>query len=228
MNTEKRILRAVSVIMLLPLILFSLGSCSLKNSFLSFLGYDIYDYEGEPVTGTVDPESDEVAELKEMIKMLSVRSPEIPEFSSEKEALDKCRDSLLNYLLSTGFSMYMGNTELLEEAKKEYPHMQLISVISASDFENFVYTYFGGSTRIKHESTELFVYLDKTEAYTAVSASMENNIDVNVISCEKTERTYRLTFRNELNGKVSPVYRALIIHRADGSNYFKSVKKVQD
>ena len=205
-----------------------LTSCSLKNSLLSAMGFDTHDYEGEEVTSTVAPDSAEAEKLCEMVKILSVNNPTLPEFASSGEAVDRCRDAILNYLLCTGFAMYMGNTDLIEKAEEKYPELRLISVIPKEDFEDFVYTYFGGNAKVTNKSSELFTYLDKASAYTAVTQPIVSRISVEVILCEKTEKTYRLKFRCSLGDVISPVYRALIVNREDGSSYFKSLKIVNE
>ena len=163
-----------------------------------------------------------------MIKVLSVNTPVLPEFDSANKAVEQCRDSVLNYMLCTGFSMYTGNPELMDEATVAYPGLRLLTVIPAEDFEDFVYTYFGGNTKLSHKSSKLFTYLDKVEAYTAISVPVESSINVNVISCERTEKTYRMTFQNSLGDVTSPVYKTLIIVREDGSMYFKYLTDIDN
>ena len=202
----------------------SLASCSLGDSFLAAMGFDTHDYGSEEIIETVSPDDKSVDALREMIKMLSINDPRLPEFSSSGEALDKCRDAILNYMLNTGFAKYTGNLDLIFAAQENYPELQLITVIPAEDFENCVYTYFGGNAKLSHRDSELFAYLEKADCYTAVTVPIENNVTVNVIRCERTERTYRLKFTCTLGGVTSPVYDALIVNRTDGSSYFKRLK----
>ncbi len=217
-------MRRVFVLVIAAILSLSLlSSCSLGDSLLSAMGFDTYDYEGEEVEETLDPHGEEAQELCEMIKLLTVNDPVLSEFSSTGEAVDDCRDAILNYMLCTGFAKYMGNTELIEQVEEAYPQMSFITVIPASDFEDCVYTYFGGNAKVSHKSSELFVYLENSEVYTAVTEPIESQISVNVISCEKTERTYRFKFTCSLGDVTSPVYRALIVNRSDGSSYFKSL-----
>jgi len=214
-----------AIVVLLSLFL---TSCSLGDAFLSAIGFDTYDYEGEEVKAVLDADSEEVKTLSEMIKMLSVNNPTLPEFSSSGEAVDECRDAILNYMLCTGFAKYMGNVELIEMAQEKYPELRLMTVIPAEDFENFVYTYFGGNAKVSHRDSELFTYLDKAEAYTAVTVPIESEITVNFVKCEKTEKTYRFSFSCTLGEVTSPVYDALIVNRSDGSSYFKTLQKHEE
>ncbi len=206
---------------------FSLSSCSVGDTFLTLLGFDTYDYEGEEVTEVLQNDSDEVRSLCEMLKTLSINSPFLPEFENSADAVSVCRDSILNYMLCTSFSKYSGNPELISSAKEYYPELQIITVIPGEDFENFVYTYFGGNVKLTHKSGELFIYLEKADAYTAVSNPIESSVITNVSHCEKTERTYRLTFKNTLGNVESPEYYAFIICREDGSCYFKSISEAE-
>jgi len=221
---EKKTCIKFSVLLVL-LLVFSLvlPSCSLGDSLLSAMGFDTYDYEAEAVKETLSSDSDEVARLCEMVKILSVNNPMLSEFDSSGEAVEKCRDAILNYMLSTGFAKYMGNVDLIEKAQAEYPELRLITVIPAEDFEDCVYTYFGGNAKVSHKSSELFTYLEKAEAYTAVTVPIESEITVEVIKCEKTEKTYRFKFRCSLGDVTSPEYSALIVNRTDGSSYFKKL-----
>lgn len=205
-----------------------LTSCALGDTILSALGFDTYDYEGESVTAYLEADDAKVAELSEAVKMLSVNTPFLYEFEKSSKAVSRCSDALLNYMLCTSFSKYTGNPELLEGAVKEYPELQILSLIPGEDYENFVYTYFGGDVKLTHKSGTLFTYLERADAYSALTVPIENNVVVNVISCEETERTYRLTFRNSLDDIVSPVYRALIVKREDGSFYFRSLVSVDE
>lgn len=218
----KRLAAVISVLLCCAV----LSSCAIGDAFLTLLGFDTYDYEGEEVIDHPAADSEEARTLCEMVKLLSVNTPILPEFESSADVVSTLRDAVLNYMLCTSFSKYSGNPELIEKAKKEYPALQIISVIPCEDFENCVYTYFGSDVKLSHKSSELFKYLESAEAYTAVSVPIESSVVTNVISIEKTERTYRFTFTNTLSGITSPVYRAFIIIREDGSCYFKSLTRL--
>lgn len=185
------------------------------------MGFDTYDYESEEVLETLDVSAPEVESLCDLVKILSVNDPVLPEFDSSSEAVSSCRDAILNYMLCKGFAMYTGNKDLISKVEEKYPGIRIITVIPSSDFENCVYTYFGGNTKISHRSSELFTYLDEAEAYTSVTMPVESQLTVEPILCERTEKTYRFRFRCSHGDKTSPVYNALIINREDGSSYFK-------
>ena len=204
-----------------------LYSCALGDSLLSAMGFDTHDYSSEEIIDTLSPDDPDVKRVTDMIKMLSVNDPVLPEFTSPGEALDKCRDSILNYMLNTGFAKYTGNNDLIAKAQEKYPELRLITVIPCEDFENTVYTYFGGNAKLSHRDSELFTYLENADCYTAVTVPIENNVTVNVVRCKRTERTYRLRFSCALGGNTSPLYDALIVNRTDGSSYFKSLTEVK-
>ena len=204
-----------------------LSSCALGDSLLSAMGFDTHDYASEEIIETLSPDDADVKRVTEMIKMLSVNDPILPQFTSPGEALDKCRDAILNYMLNTGFAKYTGNNDLIAKAQEKYPELRLITVIPCEDFENTVYTYFGGNAKLSHRDSELFTYLENADCYTAVTVPIENNITVNVVRCERTERTYRMRFSCTLGSTTSPLYDALIVNRTDGSSYFKSVTEVK-
>lgn len=218
-----KIKHLTSVVILL-LCCFLLSSCALGDAFLRSLGFDTHDYENEAVITTHAADSEVITKLCEMVKMLSVNNPKVPEFENTGDAVSECRDSVLNYMVCTSFAKYTGNPELINEVSAAYPELQLITVIPAEDYEDTVYTFFGGNTKLSHKSATLFTYLDKVGSYTALTVPVEYEVTINVLSCEETENTYRLTFRNSLGEVTSPVYKALIIKREDGSCYFKNLK----
>ncbi len=212
------VIAAVSVLLL--------SSCSVTNEFLATLGFDTHDYEGEAVTEIYESDSEKADEIRDMVRTLSINSPHIPTFDGSKDAVEKCRDSLLNYMLNAHYTKYTGNIELLDKAIAEYPYLKMATVIPAEDFEDEAYRYFGGKQKVKNESGRLFTYLDKVEAYTTVTTPVESCIEVECISLEETENTFRFRFRCSLEDEIGDEYFALIIKRADDSCYFKYVEKV--
>ncbi|MBE6563651.1 MAG: hypothetical protein E7660_07970 [Ruminococcaceae bacterium] len=201
-----------------------LSSCVLSDALLNALGFDTHDYESESVITYHASDSDVALQLAEMVKILSVNNPMVPEFENTGDAVSECRDAILNYMLCTSFAKYTGNPDLINKAAAEYPQFQLLSIIPGEDYEDFVYTYFGGNTKLSHKSSTLFTYLEKVQAYTALTVPVEYKVNINILSCEETEKTYRISFQNTLDEVTSPVYKALIIKREDGSCYFKKLE----
>ena len=136
-----------------------------------------------------------------------------------------CRDSVLNYMLNKSYSKYTGNITLLDQVKEAYPHMQVSAIIPAEDFENTVYTYFGGRQKIKNVTSTLFMYLEKVNAYITVAQPQESNVQFEIQKIEETENTYRVYFRCILYEEVSPLYKTLIIKRDDGNSYFRYLRE---
>ena len=221
-------MKKIIAVVLVIISVLSLSSCSVTNEFLATLGFDTHDYEGEAVIQTYDNESEKTEEIREMIRTLSINSPHIPTFDDSKDAVSKCRDSLLNYMLNTQYAKYTGNLELLDKAIEEYPYLKVATVIPAQDFEDEAYRYFGGKKKVNNESGYLFTYLDKVSAYTTVTTPVESKITIDSISLEETINTFRFKFRCTLGEEVSEDYFALIIKRADGSCYFKYVEKLHN
>ncbi len=218
----KKILLAVLIVAaILPL-----SSCAMTNEFLATLGFDTHDYEGEEIIETYEGTSEKADEMRNMVRTLSINSPQIPTFDGSKDAAAKCRDSLLNYMLNSQYTKYTGNLDLLDEASEEYPYLKVATIIPAEDFEDEAYRYFGGKQKVQNESGNLFIYLDKVNAYTTAATPVESKIDIECISLIETENTFRFRFRCSLGEETSDEYFALIIKRADDSCYFKYVEKV--
>lgn len=201
-----------------------LSGCSGRD-FLATLGFDTHDYDGEPLLQTYDGESETATELSDMLKILLLDDPILTRFSSAKEAMTSYRDAVLNYMLNQNYSKYTGNITLLDQAKEAYPQVQIAAIIPGDDFENTVYTYFGGKQKVKNETSTLFVYLDKVDAYISVAQPQVSDIVYQIDRIEETENTYRIYFTCILHEQVSPTYKALIIKREDGSCYFKYLQE---
>lgn len=207
-----------------------LTSCGFGwDSFMGSLGFDTKDYSTEPVRINYANDSEKAAELCGYIRMLILDSPFIPEFDSSAEAINLFRDSLLNYMLSSNYSRYTGNLELLDEASEEYPAMTVNNLIPAKEFEQTYYTFFGGSTKITNKSGDFFMFLAKIEAYTALSEPILNDIRIVPTYVAETENTYRFRVKLIHDANTSPEYDIVMIKRIeDGNAYFRSVKEVKN
>lgn len=212
--------KRIGAIFFIPFFLLTLYGCGARD-FLSTLGFDTHDYEGEEIVETYDGESDKAEELTDMLEILTVNTPQIAPFDGANEAMKTCRDAVLNYMLNREYAKYTGNISLMDQVKETYPQMQISAIIPADDFENFVYTYFGGKQKIKNITSMLFVYLEKVNAYITVAQPQENSIDYNIQKIEETQNTYRVYFTCSLHDESSPTYKTLIIKREDGNCYFR-------
>lgn len=212
--------KRIGAILMTPFFLLTLYGCSARD-FLSTLGFDTHDYEGEEIVETYNGESEKAEEIANMLEILAVNTPRIAPFDGANEAMNTCRDAVLNYMLNREYAKYTGNIALMDQVKETYPQMQISAIIPADDFENFVYTYFGGKQKIKNITSTLFVYLEKVDAYITVAQLQENSIDYNIQKIEETQNTYRVYFTCSVHDEISPVYKTLIIKREDGNCYFR-------
>ena len=216
----KKFIRGAALLLLVPM----LFSCTFIDRFTSLIGLDTYDYMAEDVTGSVEEGSEVWQTLEEMLSMLTVNSAELPEFDGAAEAQVLCRDSLLNFMLDSSYSMYAGNSDLISEVREEYPEYELIAAIPKDDFESMMYRSFGGSSKINHGSTVLFNYLDRAEVYVPVTAPIERGADMSMTSAMETEHSYRISFSASA-GDVTLRYFALVIKRDDGTLYFRTLMR---
>lgn len=200
-------------------------SCSTWDSFMSSLGFDTRSYSEEGVIASRLGDTELEATLSDAVRMLTMKEPYLAEFESSSEAMGKCRDSVLNYMLDVNFSRYTGNIDLLDAAAEKYPQIKITNLIPAADFDQMYYRYFGGSTKITSASGEYFSYLDKLDAYTALSHPISPEFSVSFETLDETQNTYRATLRVTVDGVDSPVYKIMMIKREDGTLYFRSVTR---
>ena len=201
-----------------------LTSCTFVDEFSGLLGFDSYDYENETVVGSLETDGETGEKIKDMIRMLSIDSAELPEFDDMKDAARLCRDSMLNYMLNKNYQRYAGNPKLIEKASELYPEYTITQIIPASDYEAMMYEYFGGSVKISHGDGEIFKYLSKAASYIPSGVPFGGDYDIEITSLEETENTYRVSFTCSADD-ASEKYFALIIKREDETLYFKSVHK---
>lgn len=209
---------------LCAVLLISLSGCA-AGEFFATLGFDTHDYDGEKVINEYENDSAKAEELSEMLKILTVNSPELREFDGTSEAEEKCRDSVLNFMYNANYAKYAGNIELMNEVAEIYPQMRFSVIIPSEDFENTFYKYFGGKEKVDNKSGEMFKYLPQAEVYTTAAQPQKNEVETEIISLTETANTYRLTFRTSLEGDGGE-YFALIVKRSDGSSYFRRIEKV--
>lgn len=207
---------------------FLLPSCAAAEGVMSRLGFDMHNYRGEKTLSTHDPDSETAATLAALIRPLIVNTPLLSSFSGAAEAADVCRDAILNHMLEDGYARYAGNPTLLSIAAESYPQLQINVLIPADDFEAVVYATFGGSEKITNRSSDLFRYLEKIDAYTTAVSLQPTAVEITVIRCEETERTYRLYFSNTLDEVTSPEYFALFIKRDDGTLYIRELSEAKN
>lgn len=214
--------RIIACAFLLFTLLFSLNSCRVFGEVSRAIGFGDPDYSDEEVTGEVTLDGEVADEIASMIKMLSVDSVKLPEFSRTSDAITLCHDSLLNYMLYTDYAKYAGNPDLLAEAEEEYPDLAVSQIIPASEFESMMYRCFGGTVKISHGDSKAFKYLPRVGAYIPIGHPISDAYDVTITEILETENTYRVQFECS-NGKRTMRYSSTLVKREDGTIYFQSV-----
>ncbi len=221
----RKYLKLSGLLFAAALLVSCLSSCA-AGEFFATLGFDTHDYEGEKVITEYSADSEKALELAEAVRILTINSADVPEFDGTKDAAKKCRDSVLNYMYNSNYAKYAGNIELLDEASEVYPQIRLSVIIPADDFVNTFYKYFGGKEKVSNENGDMFEYVPGLDSYITAAQPQRNETEVNVVSLSETASTYRFTFSTSLDGEDGGSYFALIIKRADGSFYFKELKKI--
>lgn len=200
-----------------------LCSCAME-SLLAKLGFDTHDYASESTVAVHDADSEIGQSIASMLRILYVNSPYLTSFEGTSEAVDLYKDSVLNYMVSHEYAKYTG-TSLIDEATEVYPHMTITTMIPAEDFENTMYTYFGGSVKIINSNGRIFSYLEKVNGYTPVTKPQPTRVATEIYGIEETENTYRVVFVNMIDDIVSPEYFTMIIKRDDGTAYFAVLRE---
>ncbi|MBR4296500.1 MAG: hypothetical protein IKT56_06680 [Clostridia bacterium] len=218
----KHLFRTVAFILLLLFVL-SYTSCS---PIKKLIGENEEDYSEEWVIGSKLEDEAVISELSNLIGALTINSIKLTEFSDTKTALSLFEDSLLNHLLTTGYSRFSGNTETLQKAAKEYPNLNITAAISTSDYEGALYKYFNHGGNIRHEGTSRFKYLSKIKAYTPAVQAQANNFELDIVSIDETQSTYRMTFYCTDGKETSPEYLAIFVKREKNGCYIKSLEQI--
>ena len=217
-------MKKLIALVVLSLMMVSMSGCS-AGEFFASLGFDTHDYEGERVIKEHSVDSEIGEELADMVKILTINSTEIPEFRGTKEAVELCRDAVLNSMYSRNFGKYAGNPEIIGEAEDLHPDIVFSVLIPADDFENTAYKYFGGKEKITNKSGVMYDYIEDIDAYITAASPVDCTMAVNIHSIEETQNTLRLVFDCTLEDEQSDTYFALIIKRSDDSLYFKYIEK---
>lgn len=222
---KRSVFRRALPLFLCLCMLAPLTSCGAAEGLLGRLGFDTHNYRAEKVVTSHAPDSETARELLPMLEMLCVNTPYLTPFAGPKEAAEACRDAILTHMLSESYARYAGNSALLAEAAEVYPHMQLNILIPADDFEAVIYAAFGGNEKINNRGgAMLFRYLPKIDAYTTAAGLQADIAETEILSCEETERTFRVAFRNTVGEVSSPAYFAILIKRDDGTVYISALE----
>ncbi len=219
--------RRVGVLVLL--LLFTtllLVSCVAGSNVLwvrGILGLDIGDYAAERVERTHTTDGTVAQMLTETVEILLDHRTHLTPFAGTDEAVSIYRDRILNAMLRSGYSLYVGNRAYISAAEAAYPHAVYSTLIPKKDFENTVYRYFGG-TSVDHGDGDVFAYLKNAAFYTSPVSARDCTVSVNVRSIEETANTYRMSFTLSDGEETSSLYQALFVKRDDGTVYWKALE----
>ncbi|HOQ15106.1 MAG TPA: hypothetical protein PKZ58_08515 [Bacillota bacterium] len=230
---KKKYLYKITMLIVLAIIPF-ISACGTKDSnslsykIMTFLGFDMHDYENEVQGAPISSDDERYDEIVSIVRMLVSDSASIATFESPREAAAGNADAILSYMLSENYSAYTGNLELISKANEAYPQYNITTLIPVEDFESVVYKYFGGDESVKNKSSVRFTYLPKVGAYTTTGAIPTKLADIDVILCYETENTYRIRFRILYEGQTSPKYDAMLIKRDDGTMYMRFLREIEE
>lgn len=221
---KKRVSRGMLIVLLLLATVF-LVSCVAGADPLwlrDVFGVSIGDYEEEATVQTHTANSDKAGELADVIRSLTTaNSLSMPAFDSPSEAVSLYRDALLNDLLREHYLLYTGNNSVLSALPSAYPGRNITTLIPEEDFESAAARYFGAGS-VRHKDGAAFEYLDRANGYTAPLQAWMSGVDVQVVTLEETENTYRLSFYLTDGGETSVLYSAIFAKR-DGGYFLYSL-----
>ena len=125
-SRRRRRWRAGTVLLLILALTVLLVSCVAGSNSLWLLGLfgaDLRVYEKEPVTAQLPTDGAIAAQLCAAVEFLNAGSVTMPEFRSASQAVRLYRDAILNSLIGSNYSAYVGNAALLETVEQSYPHL---------------------------------------------------------------------------------------------------------
>lgn len=216
---NRRFARAAALLLATVLACASMTGCGLYD----VLGIDTHDYASELRLNTLPTDGEVAAEICDMLSMLFQNTPYLSAFDSPAKAAKLYRDGILCAVLGSNYPKYNANNDLIAQARKLYPTLEITTVIPAVDFESTVYRYFGGTASVSNASTPLFTYLDRVDAYISSGIGVDNGAEVTVTELYETENTYVCRFFAAMNGETSDAYRLLLMKREDGTFYMRTL-----
>lgn len=219
-------MKKILIYIIVAVAALSLCSCGgrLGDVICDILGIDKNDYSAE-ATVTVLTEDDEVVlRLAELSKIVCF-GDEVITFDSFSDRAGDYVDVVLNYLSGTFYSRYSADRQMMDLFSEKYPELSVNTLIPVSDYENTVYTYFGGNRKATVRSTAMYSYLEKIDAFIQVGQTTECSVDVTVHEAEETESTYRLTVTFYKNSASAGTYDFIFRKRDGGDPYIWRLSK---
>ena len=223
---KRKRIRSGSLLLLLLLCALFLVSCVTGSNTLwvkGVLGLDLTDYRAEQVERVHPTDGSVAALLCEGVEVFTVSSLSLKPFSKPADAIDYYRDEILNNMLRDGYSYYTGNAKQIARVGESYPNLTVSTLIPTKDFEDAALRYFGAQ-RVRHESGELFNYLERADCYNFSMKAWERSVEVVPESIEETYHTYRFRFRLTDGSNTSELYRAVFVKRSDGTCYIRALE----
>lgn len=203
-----------------------LCSCDVSplDYIYSILGIDNTDYYAEEVISLPDADSIEIKRLAETARILAY-GDEIITFDNFGSVKEKYLDIVLNYLGGEFYAKYSADTEMMDKLSEFYPELTVNTLIPRDDYENTVYTYFGGSRRAAVASSTTYSYLDKIDAFLLTGTVDQPEVSCHVVYAEETEHTYRLDLYFFEGGERSKDYEVVFMKRESGEAYIYRVSE---
>ena len=143
----------------ISLVICTLFLCSCHNKIYddicAVFGIDNTDYAGEEIIADLPLDDENVRFLSSAAKIVCFGDGVIT-FDSFSDVAADYVDVVLNYLSGTYYSKYSADKSMMEKFSKAYPELSINALIPLSDYENTVYTYFGGKRKATVRSTAMY------------------------------------------------------------------------
>ena len=196
--------------------------CSCQGGFYDgvcrILGIDNTDYSAEEAVSAYAADDELAVSLANAASIVCYGDSVIT-FDSFSDVASDYVDITLNYLAGTFYSRYSADKAMLTKFSAEYPELNVNALIPLSDYENTVYTYFGGTRKATVKSTAMYSYLDKIDAFVLVGQTPDYDIEYIIHEVKETENTYRLTVSFTKNNVFSGTYDFIFKKRDGGEPY---------
>ncbi len=222
---RRRRLRTGTVLLLLLGIAVLLVSCvaGSEGLFLGGLfGKRLSGYRAEATLALHGNEEPLAGELCSALAVLCSDNVHLSEFDTPAKAVELYRDDILNSLLRSNYSAYVGHSVLSDAVLKDYPYLSASVLIPEADFENAAARYLGAST-VSNRDGNYFAYLSRSDCYTTPTQGKALAVELTPQQIEETQSTYRVQFSLSDNDGNTAAYSALFLKRSDGTAYLRSL-----
>ena len=211
-------MKKLTIFILIICTLFLCSCQSLYDGICGLFGIDNTDYSAEEAVAVLQTDDEYVRSLADCAKILFYGDRTIT-FDSFADVASDYVDIVLNYLTGTFYSKYSADKAMMEKFSKEYPELNINALIPCSDYENTVYTYFGGKRKATVKTTAMYSYLEKIDAFVLVGQTAGCDVEYTVHEAKETENTYRLTVSFIKNSTSAGIYEIIFLKRENGDPY---------